>query len=50
MFDVFKDLYERRGFAGFFRGYRPAIVKLVTANMCNFGVYETMKKKFSVKL
>lgn len=50
MWRMMWNTFKEESMKGFYKGYRPFIVKLMTMNVCNFTIYETMKKYLGAKI
>lgn len=41
-------MYTTEGAFGFFKGYYPAITKIIVGNAISFGIFEVLKRTFGV--
>ena len=48
IFDLFRNIYQREGYLGFYKGYLPAITKIILGNGISFGCFEVLKRNFGV--
>ncbi len=48
MIGIMNKMYVTEGFLGFFKGYYPAITKIIAGNAISFGIFEVLKRTFGV--